>query len=55
MYIYVAFAVVVQVSLNAEENDSQPRLRKYFHAWQSSPYQDKSESQRSEPKAIIEY
>ena len=46
--ICVTFAAVLQVSLNAEENDNQPILRKYFRKWQSRPYQHKSQGQRSE-------
>ena len=53
--IYVTFAAVFQVLLNAEENDNKPRLRKYFCAWQSRPYQDKSQCQRPESNAIIKY
>ena len=49
------FAAVLQVSLNTEENDKQPRLRKYFSACQSRPYQDRSQGQRPESKAIIKY
>ena len=48
--ICVTFVAVLQVSLNAEENDNQPILRKYFRKWQSRPYQHKSEGQRSEKK-----
>ena len=55
VYIYVTFAAVLHVSLNAEEYDNQPRLRKYFRAWQSRPYRDTNQGQRSESKAIIEY
>ena len=49
----VTFAAVLQVSLSAEENDNQPRLTKYFRAYQSHPYQDKSQGQRPESKPII--
>ena len=51
----VTFAAFLQVSVSAEENDNQPRLRKYFREWQSRPYQDKSQGQRPESKAIIYY
>ena len=54
-YIYVTFAAVLQVLLNVEENDKQPRLRKYFRARQSRHDQDKSQGQRPESKAIIKY
>ena len=52
-YICKTFAAVLQVSLN--ENNNQSKLKKYFRAWQSHPYQNKSQGQRSESKRIIEY
>ena len=53
--ICATFAAGLQMSLNAEENDNQPRLRKYFRGWQSRPYQDNSQCQRPESTAKCYY